>query len=257
MERIEIIDANADNICEYGLCGYKDTKREGYRRKLEWLSQRFHDGLKCKIIRAEDHGSAGFIEFIPGEYCWRPVEAPGYMFIHCVMMHRKKFKGKGYGALLLEQCIQDAKRAKMNGIAVVASEGTWMAGRDLFIKNGFRSVDVAPPSFTLLAKTLRKATLPRFKGDWKKKLRKYGSGLTIIQSDQCPCIAKCTQDIIASAEEYAIHPKIIELKSCGEAQDAPSAYGIFNIVFNNELIADHPIGQRRFINIMNKMIPSL
>jgi len=29
---VEIIDTNADNILEYGVCGYKDIKRAGYHR---------------------------------------------------------------------------------------------------------------------------------------------------------------------------------------------------------------------------------
>ena len=35
MGKIEIIDTNADNILEYGVCGYKNIKREGYPEKVE------------------------------------------------------------------------------------------------------------------------------------------------------------------------------------------------------------------------------
>jgi hypothetical protein len=48
--------------------------------------------------------------------------------------------------------------------------------------------------------------------------------------------------------------RIEELKTCTQAQNAPSAYGIFNIVFNGEVIADHPISARRFANIMTKRL---
>ena len=41
MEGIEIVDTNADNIHEYGVCGYKNIKRAGYPEKIEWLKDRF------------------------------------------------------------------------------------------------------------------------------------------------------------------------------------------------------------------------
>ena len=41
MEGIEIVDTNADNILEYGVCGYKNIKRAGYPEKIEWLKDRF------------------------------------------------------------------------------------------------------------------------------------------------------------------------------------------------------------------------
>jgi len=37
MEGIEIVDTDADNILEYGVCGYKNIKRAGYPEKIEWL----------------------------------------------------------------------------------------------------------------------------------------------------------------------------------------------------------------------------
>ena len=30
MEGMEIVDTNADNILEYGVCGYKNMERAGY-----------------------------------------------------------------------------------------------------------------------------------------------------------------------------------------------------------------------------------
>jgi len=45
MEGIEIINTNADNILEYGICGYKNIKRDGYTEKIEWLKDRFPEGM--------------------------------------------------------------------------------------------------------------------------------------------------------------------------------------------------------------------
>jgi predicted GNAT family acetyltransferase len=254
ISEIGIVDTNADNICDYSLCGYKSIKQEGYKRKTDWLKERFMEGMKVKIPHSSEDGSVGMIEYVPGENAWRAVEAEGYMLIHCIFIIPKKLKGKGYGSLLVEECLKDAKRKKMHGAAVVTRKGTWMAGKDLFLKNGFEVVDTAPPDFELLAKRFKKsAPLPRFKGDWDKKLHKYDKGLTIIRSDQCPYTAKALREISETAQKsYCIKPRIVELKSSKQAQGAPSPFGVFSIILDGKLVADHPISNTRFVNIMKK-----
>jgi len=254
MNKVEIIDTNADNICGYGICGYKNIKTEGYRRKIKWLKDRFSEGMKYKILYSEKDGAVGWVEYIPGKYAWRPVEARGYMAIHCLFIMKRDYKGKGYGSLLLEECLSDAKKDNTHGVAVVTREGTWMAGKELFVKNGFEVVDKAPPDFELLVKKFNKnSPTPKFKGDWEKRLSRYSKGLTIFISDQCPYLAKSVKEINETSEKiYGIKPNIIELKNCQEAQNSPSAFGTFCIIYNEKVIADHPISNKRFMNIMDK-----
>ena len=250
MSKVSIIDATADNICRFGFCGYKNVKQEGYMRKTDWLKKRFAEGMRFKVLQSQDDGSVGFIEYMPGELAWRPIEAPGYLVIHCMMISRRQYKGKGYGSLLLKECIRDARRSKSRGVAVVTSKGTWMAGSELFLRNGFERADSSPPSYELLVKRLGKAPAPKFKGGWDRKLRKYGSGIVIIRSDQCPCIAKFTSEIQEACDSLDLCARVVELKSWRQAQGAPSAYGVFNIVYDGNLVADHPVSKTRFRNIM-------
>jgi len=253
MNHVEIIDTNPDNICEYGFCGYKNIKQEGYKRKIEWLKKRFSEGMKFKVLYSAKDEAVGFIEYIPGKYTWRAIEASGYMVIHCIVIMKREYKGKGYGKLLLKECLQDAKKEKMDGVAVVTTKSTWMAKKDLFLKNGFVLVDEAPPCFELLVKKFANAPSPIFKGDWEKRLQSYSAGLTIIRSDQCPYVAKSVKEINETAQKkYGIKAKMIELKNCKEAQSAPCAYGIFSIVYNGRVVADHPISNKRFLNIMKE-----
>ncbi len=255
MSEVEIIHADASNICDYGFCGYKNVKQEGYRRKTDWLKKRFSEGMRFGILHAPGEGGVGFIEYIPGEYTWRPIEARGYLTIHCIMIHRKKYKQGGYGSLLLEQCLRDAKKTKANGVAVVTSSGTWMAGSELFLRHGFASVDSAPPSYELLVKKMRKGPLPTFRGGWEERARRCGKGLVIIRSDQCPCIAKfATEMILDASKALGIDARVKELKTHKQAQNAPSPYGVFNIVYDGRLIADHPISKTRFRNIMKQVL---
>jgi hypothetical protein len=161
----------------------------------------------------------------------------------------------GYGSLLLETCWQDAQRENKHGVAVVTRKGTWMASKGVFIKNGYELADKAPPDFELLVRKIDKnAPSPTFKGDWEKRLNQYGSGLVIITSDQCPYTAKAVKEISETAvENYLLKPTIIELEESRDAQNnSPCAFGTFCLLFKGKVIAEHPISNTRFKNIMAK-----
>lgn len=257
MAEIKIIDTHADNILEYGVCGYKNIKRPGYPEKIKWLKDRFSEGLKIKTLFSDKDGTLGMIEYIPGKYCWRPVEAGGYMFIHRIFLGFKRdYKGKGYGSLLLDECLKETHDENMYGVAVVTRKGSFMAGKELFLKKGFEVMDKAPPDFELLVRKINKnAPSPKFKGDWEKKQSQYNKGLTIIRADQCPYTMKNVNEIRETAEkEYGLKPDLIELKNYKEAQNSPCAFGTFCILYDGKVIAEHPTSNKRFTNIMNKII---
>jgi hypothetical protein len=58
-------------------------------------------------ILYEGNRSIAFIEYIPGEYAWRAVNADGYMLIHCIWVVGSG-KNKGYATRLLRLCEQEA-----------------------------------------------------------------------------------------------------------------------------------------------------
>jgi GNAT superfamily N-acetyltransferase len=252
MEKLQIINTSSLNIHEFGMCGYKNIKQEGYRMKVEWLKHRFQEGLKYPVLYSEQEGAVGAIEYIPGKYAWRPVDADGYMFIHCIFIIPKKYKNQGYGTLLLETCIEDARQDNMKGVAVVTRKGSWMAGKELFVKNNFQPVDKCTPDFELMVlKFDVQNPSPVFRTFPKEKMEKYNPGLWILTSDQCPYTEKAVREISETAKEiYKINTNIVELKSHIEAQECPGAFGTFCMIYNGQVIANHPISNTRFRNIM-------
>jgi ribosomal protein S18 acetylase RimI-like enzyme len=256
MEGINVIDAGVDEVLKYGICGYKNTQTPGFLEKVEWLKKRFAEGMKVKLLYSEKERLHGMIEYIPGKYAWRPVDAKGFMFIHCIFVGFKKiYQGRGYGSMLLEECIKDTESAGLKGVAVVTRKGSFMADKDLFIKKGFEIVDTAKPDFELLAlKFDDKAASPIFIPDLDKHIADYGDDLTIIRADQCPYTVKNVNEIAATAENrFGIKAKVVELKSCGEAQRMPCPFGVFCILYKGKIIAHHPISNTRFINIFSKI----
>jgi L-amino acid N-acyltransferase YncA len=251
MSEYEIVDTNAGNIGGCGLCGCKSGKHEGRRRKLEWLKNRYAEGLRYKVLRSRELGDIGMIEYAPGSHAWRPVEAEGYLVIHCLMVF--KHKGQGLGALLLDSCLRDAKNSKCRGVAVVTSSDSLMAESDLFIKAGFVSVESIPP-YELLVKNFKKAVPdPRFIVDRERVLKRYKKGLTILAADQCPMVPKWAVEIAAASRALGLEPKVVRVRSAKASRELPTPYGMFSIVYDGKLIVERPVSAARFRNIMSEL----
>lgn len=257
MEDIKIIDLTPDNIADYGVCGYKDAKKNAeLRNKYKWFSNHYKKGLRIKIALTEKGTSQGMLEYIPGEYAHRPVEAEGYMFIHCICVgFLKAFKGKGYATALINECINEAKNQGMKGVAVVTRKGSFMAKDDIFLKLGFEVVDKAAPDFHLMVMKFDSAFAnPRFKTDMLSNLEKYSKGLTILRSPQCPYTEKNVNAIVQSAkDEFQLEAQVIDLDEADKAQNSPCAFGVFCIIYNGQIISHHPISNTRFMSIMKKL----
>ena len=257
MDDVQIIDLTPDNIADYGVCGYKDTKKHlELRKKIDWVTKYYPKGLRIKVLLSTKGGYQGMLEYIPGQYAHRPVHAEGYMFIHCVFVgFRKEFKGKGYASLLIDECINDAKTSSMQGVAVVTRKGSFMARKDIFLKKGFVEVDTAKPDFQLLVyKFHQQSPNPQFK-DLTRNLEPYQEGLYILRSAQCPYTEKNVNAMLASAKEnLGLNAQLINLQEVSDVQNSPCAFGSFCVIYDGEILSHHPISNTRFKNIMKKRV---
>jgi N-acetylglutamate synthase-like GNAT family acetyltransferase len=193
------------------------------------------------------------IEYALGNHAWRPVEAEGYLVIHCIMVNGK-LKGKGLGTLLLNSCLRDAKKSKCRGIAVVTSSDSFMARSDFFIKAGFVSVESCPPYELLVKKLIRVAPDPRFIVQKERLLKRHKKGLTILAADQCPMVPKCVVDIAEMSRSLGLEPKVVRVSSAKASRELPTPYGMFSILYDGKLIAARPVSGTRFSIIMSKIV---
>lgn len=249
-----LVDLDSSNLDQYPCCGIRNSSHPGLAAKRRWMETHFPLGLRAKVLVAPGGRPCGYIEYLPGEFAWRGVRAEGYLFIHCLWNHRKECQNLGWAGAMIEACFRDAKTSGAYGVAVMTRDRPWLAGRSIYLANGFELVDEAPPDCQLLVrKCKRSAPDPRFAGAYERKAAGLGPGLTIICSDQCPYIAKFADEITETAvEEYGLRPEIVELTSCVDAQDAPTPYAVFSIFYDGRLLADHQISRTRFRNIMNR-----
>jgi len=248
-----LVTVNADSLDKQGFfCYMSKRKAPGYQQKRDWLVARFAEGLQLHMIHEIGGRTVGFIEYIPGEFAWRAVHAPGYLLIHCLWVVGKG-KGKGYGARLIQTCLDDARAQSKHGIVTVATERVWMAKKEIFLKHGFVEIAQAPPSFHLLAYRFDDAApLPAFPTDWEERQARFGAGLTVIRTPQCPYIEDATSMALEFAAEKGIAARAATFQSAQELQaNAPSPYGVFGIVLDGKLLAYHYLQRKDF----DKLVP--
>jgi GNAT superfamily N-acetyltransferase len=253
-QEYKIIDVNETNIDEYDLFCHKSKKnKNGYRNKVRWIKDRFKEGLRLKLLlinegKKRGFKSRGFIEHIPGEYNWRGIYADNYMVIHCFWVVGRN-KGKGYGSMLLNQCIAEAKG--MQGVAVVTSEKTWLPGRKIFVKNGFKKVDSVSTDFALYAKRFSEnSSLPSFNRSFQERRRRFESGITVFQSDQCPYLCNMTDALRDIAETVNVPFKVEYILNCKTAQKGVHPYGTFSVLYNGEVLTYHSDSRKNILDLL-------
>jgi len=244
-KRTALIDVTADNVEEKGFfCYMSKIEAEGYKRKLHWLKARFREGLCIKMYELPQRG---FIEYLPGEYAWRTVEAEGYMFIHCLWVVGKS-KGQGLGGRLLNSCIKEAREAGMHGVAMLTSEGNWLAGQDLLLQHGFKPAAQSPPSFNLMVIKFDEAPPPVLLNNWDRKPEQFPHGLTVFRSDQCPYIDDAVQTTLSATQKLGIESRVIEMKTSADVRNlSPSPYGVFSIVYEGKVLSHHYLLEKELL----------
>lgn len=249
MKKVEIFRVNTEQrVMKYGLGCLSNQRHLGFESKLRWLRNEFKKGLNL-IVFSVDSKNIGMIEYTNGDNFWRPVKAENYLMIHCLWIIHTKYHRNGYGTLLIDKCIKEAKKKKLNGVGVVTSDGPWMAGKQIFLKNGFKLTETSG-RFELLVKQFKKGKLPSFI-NWEEN-QFFSKGFKMVYTNQCPMFAKCITDLKKVAEDKNVSLKFSEMKKPNEAQNAPSGYGVMNILNDGKIIADHYISSRRFENILRK-----
>ena len=150
MDYIRITD---DNIEKEHICCAMSGK-QGVIKK-EWLKQRFKEGLV--FCRSTERGKC-FIEYIPAENAWVPIQADGYFYIDCLWVSGS-LKGHGYSNDLLEECIRDAKEQGRKGLCILSSEGRkreFLSDPKYLAYKGFAVADTSECGINLMYRRLHR-----------------------------------------------------------------------------------------------------
>lgn len=254
--RAEYIDIKPSNIDrEHICCAFSDKKSaNGYMLKKEWMKDGFGDGL---VFRRLDERAKVFMEYIPAEHAWVPVEAPGYLFIGCMWVSGK-YKGKGYAKALLESIEKDAVAQGKNGLVTVAGDKKlpFMGDGQWFRTHGFETAQKLPSGFVLLVKKLKNdAPNPVFLESAMEGLPSGSEGIVVYYSDRCPYTDYYVNESLKEAiEKRGLKYKAVKLESMEQARECPSPATVFSLFKDGKFITTDlsVCVDNRFDRIINK-----
>lgn len=247
-----IINVNLENLDEEHICcaiGNDKTNRKRAEEKKEWLRKQIPNGFVFKKV---DVRGKVFIEYVPAEYAWKPIDAPGYNIINCFWVSGR-YKGQGYGRKLLEEAIRDTGNS--NGLAVVTSRKkmAWMVDRRMFLKFGFEPCDEAPPYFELLVrKNDPSVPDPAFRESARKGSIEDDQGVVIIYSHQCPFHEDFVNMMIETAHNAGFRAKKVYIDTLEAARNVPYANGLVGVYLKGKFMAHEITTMKKFDQMLKQ-----
>lgn len=251
---MDIISLNEENLAkEHICCVMKDKKGNcGSECKKKWLKERFGEGLVFK--KADVRGKV-FIEYIPGDKAWAPVDASDYMFINCLWV-AGSYKGQGYAKSLFGECVEDAKKAGKSGIAVISSpkKKPYISEKQFFIHNGFQVCDTAPPYYELLCLKFDESVPdPKFLPNAKELEIPQTEGVVIYYSHQCPYTEDYIRDVEKIASENGIPFQKIRYEDYKAAQAAKAPSTSYSVFVNGKFVSNEILTEKSFLKKYEQM----
>jgi predicted GNAT family acetyltransferase len=243
MEYIQLTPENLER--EHICCAISSNKDPQVAFKKAWLWDRLDEGLV--FLKAAERGKC-FIEYLPVEYAWVPIEAAGYLYIDCFWVSGA-LKGHGYANDLLERCIADGKAQGRRGLCVIASKKKhpFLSDPKYLTYKGFRLADTAEPFFTLLYLPFDEgASAPKFK-PCAKTPHIDESGFVLYYTADCPYTAKYVPLIESSAKNAGIPFKSILLENRERAQNAPAAWTNYALFYNGIYVTNEILSEKKFL----------
>ena len=222
-----------EHIC----CAFSDKKcAESYEAKKAWLKREFDNGY---VLRKLDERAKVFIEYVPAEKAWVPIEAPNYLMINCFWVSGQ-YKGKGYAKALLQTAIDDAKTQGKNGLVTVVgtTKFHFMSDTKWLLKQGFETAEKLPYGFSLLVLKLNpQAANPKFKETTLSGECPDKNGLVVYYSNRCPFAEYYVNtELTKTAGNRKLPLKLIKFESLEQAQSSPTPATIFSLFYNGKFV---------------------
>ena len=260
MEFIKITHENLEK--EHICCAISNNKDCQVASKKAWMKERLDEGLV--FLKGNVRGKC-FIEYIPAEHAWSPIEAEGYMYIDCLWVSGQ-FKGQGYSNQLLEECIMDSKEKGKKGLVILSSKKKmgYLSDHKFMTYKGFEVADTAEPYFELLYLPFDKdAKKPCFHSSVKEMLRKdmtrkdmtrddMPKGFVVYYTSQCPFTAKYVPILENLAKEKNVELHAVHMTTGEEARNAPVPFTTFSLFYDGEFITHEILSEKKFEKLITE-----
>ena len=248
---MDYINVTKDNLeTEHICCAISNNKDVQIASKKAWLEERFDDGLV--FLKSTERGKC-FIEYIPAENAWNPIDADGYMYIDCLWVSGS-FKGHGYSNDLLAACIEDSKGKGRKGLCILSSakKKPFLADPKYLKYKGFTICDESDNGVQLWYLPFSPdAEPPRFKA-CAKHPHADGSGYILYYTNQCPFNAKYVPIVEQTAKEHGIPFKAVHIVTKNEAQNAPTPVTTYALFHDGKYLTNEQMNDKRFLKMVSK-----
>lgn len=216
--------------------------------KKAWLKERFDEGLV--FYRSEERGKC-FIEYIPAENAWIPIEADGYLYINCLWVSGS-MKGHGYSTDLLDECVRDANTRGKKGICILCAQGRkreFLSDPKFLAYKGFQVADVSECGINLMYLPLvENAKPPKFK-DCARYPRTDENGFVIYYTDQCPFTYYWVPRVEKVAKEHDIPLKTIHITTKEAAQNVPAPVTTYALFRDGKFVTQGIQADKKFLTL--------
>ena len=246
MEYIRVTRENLEK--EHICCAISNNKDVQVSSKKAWLADRFDEGLV--FLKSVERGKC-FIEYIPAENAWNPIDAPGYMYIDCLWVSGS-FKGHGYSGELLDACISDSREKGKKGLCILAAakKKPFLADPKFLAYKGFAVADEADNGIQLWYLPFTEgAEAPAFK-ECAKHPHIDEQGYVLYYTNQCPFNAKYVPVLEATAKEHGIRFKAVKLDSREAAQAAPTPVTTYAFFRDGEYVTNEQMNDKKFLKLV-------
>ncbi|WP_078553584.1 GNAT family N-acetyltransferase [Bacillus alkalicellulosilyticus] len=230
--------------CALGAKQYENAVKE----KKKWLTERMDEGL---VFSRLDERAKVFIEYLPAEMAWVPIQAPNFMYINCLWVSGK-YKNNGYARQLLNHCKEDAMKRGMDGIVHIVAKKNYpfLSDKRFFEHMGFDLVDQAEPYFQLIVlKWNAQAIVPSFKKQVKPLTDDLG--ISIYYTAQCPYAVGILEELRDIAETNNVPFKTYRITTKEEAQNSSTIWTTFGLFYNGKFITHEIISPNKFIKFLS------
>ena len=250
---MEYIQITKKNIGHEHICCALGAKQyeEAVNQKKKWLAERMDEGL---VFYRLNERAKVFIEYLPAEMAWIPIEAPNYMYINCLWVSGR-YKDNGYGKQLLDKCKEDAMAQGMDGIVHIVGKKKYpyLSEKQFFTYMGFELVDEIDPYFELVSLSWNdQAYRPSFKRNAKSSITQ--EGIAIYYTAQCPFAVGILEELRQVAEKHSITFTAHQLTTKEEAKNAPTIWTTFGLFYNGEFITHEIMSANKFEKILTKLL---
>ena len=246
---MEYIRVTKDNIeSEHICCAISNNKDVQVASKKAWLSERFDEGLV--FLKSVERGKC-FIEYIPAENAWNPIEAEGYMYIDCLWVSGS-LKGHGYANDLLDACVADSRAKGKKGLCILASakKKPFLADPKFLKYKGFTVCDEADNGIQLWYLPFEKeAKLPKFL-ECAKHPHAEEKGYVLYYTSQCPFNAKYVPIVEKTAKEHGIPFKAIHIETREAARSAPTPVTTYALFCDGAYLTNEQMNEARFLKLL-------